>query len=225
MTRKPVPKTTETQVLVESRRRCCICFGLHRDTKLKRGQIAHLDRNHSNAAVDNLAFLCFDHHDEYDSKTSQRKNLSISEVKVYRKELYGALPSAFSQPVHFGSVELPHEDPYAGQYVRIGTDAQTAEINIIPLPNDIEGHARYFITGEAMYGMSREFGPNLGFVDFFTSMHEAKLLEYVHPSSGIGSPATRIEFVQDNFIDISEIGVSGMYGMGVTFEGTYQRVR
>ena len=55
---------------------------------MKKGQIAHLDGNWANNAEDNLAFLCFDHHDEYDSKTSQSKGLTEQEVKAYRKQLY-----------------------------------------------------------------------------------------------------------------------------------------
>ena len=88
MKRKKIPADTEMQVLTSSRRRCCICFGLFRDVQVKAGQIAHLDRNSNNAALDNLSFLCFEHHDRYDSRTSQSKNFSITEVKAYRDELY-----------------------------------------------------------------------------------------------------------------------------------------
>jgi hypothetical protein len=55
---------------------------------MKRGQIAHLDGNPGNFGLDNLAYLCLNHHDEYDGKTSQSKSLQIEEVKIYRKELY-----------------------------------------------------------------------------------------------------------------------------------------
>jgi Holliday junction resolvase-like predicted endonuclease len=87
MTRKPINKDIEAGILVESRRRCCICFGLNRDLKVKSGQIAHLDKDNTNSSYDNLAFLYFDHHDQYDSKTSQSKNFTIKEVKRYREEL------------------------------------------------------------------------------------------------------------------------------------------
>lgn len=91
--RKKITDPTLTKVLVASRRRCCICFGIARDGDLKRGQIAHLDGNPGNNDSDNLAFLCLSHHDEYDGTTSQSKGLIISEVKAYREELYA----------HFGS--------------------------------------------------------------------------------------------------------------------------
>jgi len=87
MTRKPINKDVEADVLVESRRRCCICYSLNRDLNVKSGQIAHLDKDNTNNNYDNLAFLCFDHHDQYDSKTSQSKNFTIKEVKRYREEL------------------------------------------------------------------------------------------------------------------------------------------
>jgi hypothetical protein len=86
--RKRTPRGTETEVLVRSRRRCCLCFGLEGDLGEKEGQIAHLDRDPSNADMDNLAWMCFRHHDRYDSRTSQSKGLTVAEAKRYRDELY-----------------------------------------------------------------------------------------------------------------------------------------
>ena len=87
MDRKRINLNIEADVLVDSRRRCCICFGLNHDLEIKKGQIAHLDKDSSNNRYDNLAFLCFEHHDHYDSQTSQSKNFTITEVKKYREEL------------------------------------------------------------------------------------------------------------------------------------------
>lgn len=85
--RKYIPKATETAILVRCRRRCCLCFLLENDTTEKQGQIAHIDRDSSNAAEDNLAFLCLDHHDRYDGKSSQSKGLTEGEVKHAREKL------------------------------------------------------------------------------------------------------------------------------------------
>jgi hypothetical protein len=86
--RPKLPGPVETEVLVTSRRRCCICFGLHGDIARKsRGQIAHLDGNPTNNKPDNLAFLCLEHHDEYDSRARQSKGLTRAEVTHYREEL------------------------------------------------------------------------------------------------------------------------------------------
>ena len=88
MSRKAIPSSDELHVITTSRRRCCICFYLHNDLDVKRGQIAHIDRNSSNSTSENLAWLCLDHHDQYDSKTSQSKGFKPKEIKKYRDELY-----------------------------------------------------------------------------------------------------------------------------------------
>jgi hypothetical protein len=85
--RKKAPDATQAEVLVQSRRRCCLCFGLNRDDYVKKGQIAHLDGNRDNNQLENLTFMCFEHHDEYDSTTSQSKRLMRIEVERYREEL------------------------------------------------------------------------------------------------------------------------------------------
>jgi len=89
--RKKTPSEIETNVLTMSARRCCICFGVQMDMSVKKGQIAHLDHDPSNNDFDNLAYLCSPHHDDYDSKTSQSKGLTIHEVKAYRTLLYEAV--------------------------------------------------------------------------------------------------------------------------------------
>lgn len=100
--RRKLSESVETQVLLRSRRRCCICFGLNRDETLKAGQIAHLDQNPANGEADNLAWLCLDHHDKYDGKTSQSKGLTIAEVKRHRDELYSHFQSWMSEPFRHG---------------------------------------------------------------------------------------------------------------------------
>lgn len=93
MSRKKIPEPVQDRVLLLSRRRCCICFGLNADLTVKPGQIAHLDHDNTNDDLDNLAFLCFPHHDQYDSTTSQSKGLREGEVKKFREELYSRMPS------------------------------------------------------------------------------------------------------------------------------------
>jgi hypothetical protein len=86
--RRRILSGVETAVLMKSARRCALCFHLNGDLMEKRGQIAHLDGNRSNRAEDNLAWMCTDHHSLFDSKTSQHKNYTISEVKAARTKLY-----------------------------------------------------------------------------------------------------------------------------------------
>ncbi len=85
--RKSIGDTIEASVLVRSRRRCCICYGLNRDLGIKKGQIAHIDQNRGNNKPENLVFLCINHHDEYDSRTSQSKGIQRKELESYRTEL------------------------------------------------------------------------------------------------------------------------------------------
>ena len=86
--RKRIPKGVETQVLVQSLRRCCLCVFLDHNADRRKGQVAHLDKNPANADPDNLVFLCFDHHEEYDSRTSQGENFTAGEVKEFRRRLF-----------------------------------------------------------------------------------------------------------------------------------------
>lgn len=86
--RKSIPIGIETQVLTESRRRCCLCFHLNGKTDVKSGQIAHIDRNRTNHAESNLAFLCLEHHNEYDAKRIQSKGFTPSELRHAKRSLY-----------------------------------------------------------------------------------------------------------------------------------------
>ncbi|MFC8684816.1 hypothetical protein [Brevibacillus porteri] len=86
--RKKLPQDLEAEVLIKSKRRCCLCSGLNNDFEEKAGQIAHLDKNRDNNSLNNLAFLCFVHHDKFDSTSSQSKNYTKTEIKKYREELH-----------------------------------------------------------------------------------------------------------------------------------------
>src|SRR5919109_1761377 len=86
--RKSIPNSVKAKVLLASRRRCCLCFFLENIDKERKGQIAHLNHNRSDSRFENLVWLCLEHHDEYDGKTSQSKGLMLEEVREYRDRLY-----------------------------------------------------------------------------------------------------------------------------------------
>lgn len=89
MAKRPtIPAPTERAIVTKSRHRCSICFGLSGKDEVQKGQIAHLDGDRNNNNEGNLCWLCLDHHDDFDSTTSQSKNYEIGEVKHYREELY-----------------------------------------------------------------------------------------------------------------------------------------
>ena len=91
MDRRRTPPDVETAVLSKCARRCTLCFYLSADLTEKLGQIAHLDKDPSNSAEDNLAFMCLNHHSLFDSKTSQHKNYTIQEIKTARNKLFEAV--------------------------------------------------------------------------------------------------------------------------------------
>src|SRR5919197_5040516 len=107
MSRPKISPEVQARILGESRRRCAICFGLHRDLSRKKGQIAHLNRDPNDNAPRNLAFLCMDHHDEYDSTARQSKRLTEMEVQHYRDELIEELERRWAA----GELDAPPLSP------------------------------------------------------------------------------------------------------------------
>ncbi len=85
--RKSIPKDREAEILISSKRRCALCFAYDNDTDIKKGQIAHIDRNPEKNEEKNLAFLCLPHHDEYDGKTSQSKRWTPKELTESKNNL------------------------------------------------------------------------------------------------------------------------------------------
>ncbi len=86
--RRPASKSVEKDVLTASRRRCCLCVFLACRDEVRKGQIAHLNRDRSDYRFENLVFLCLEHHDEYDGRTSQSKGFTPEEVRAYRDRVY-----------------------------------------------------------------------------------------------------------------------------------------
>jgi hypothetical protein len=108
--RPKIPADVEAEVLKTSLRRCCLCYGLTGDFGIKKGQIAHLDGKNTNNKPDNLAFLCLDHHDSYDSTTSQSKNYTIREAKHYREKLSQKIALGIDFPQTTGKLEIVDVD-------------------------------------------------------------------------------------------------------------------
>jgi hypothetical protein len=91
--RKPPTEEVETEILVASKRRCALCYGLYGDLTPKRGQFAHVDRDSSRSEADDLCYLCLPHHDEYDSRNSQSKRFTPAELRRHRSDLYAYIRS------------------------------------------------------------------------------------------------------------------------------------
>jgi hypothetical protein len=216
MARKRIPAGVEATVLVMSRRRCCVCFGLNRDISIKAGQIAHLDQRPNNNDLDNLAFMCFEHHDQYDSRTRQSKGLTAREVRHFRKELHEVIEAAWKQPIEIGEVQGREPSDISGRYIREG-EFESAELQVWVLLN---GNVR--VTGLALWGKSREYGPNLGELDFEAEPRGNKV---IFSDRSVGGEEYRLELsFEGNRLVATENYVVGYFGMNVSFEGEYRRV-
>jgi hypothetical protein len=223
MARKAVQPTVLTDTLVSSRRRCAICFGLNRDTSLKSGQVAHLDHDASNNDPPNLAFLCLEHHDIYDSKTRQSKNITKGEVMAFRAELLEALKEAFSNEVSFGSATTAAQKKATidGHYIRI-TDGdgtyQSAEIKISRI---VSRHSQYHVSGLALWGKHRAWGPHIGEFDYIMELNSDKFNQ-INTFRLKSKHAINITISDDKLI-VDEKDWFGVYGMNVNFIGEYQK--
>ncbi|SRR6266404_3457356 len=212
MVREPISEATQTAVVLKSRRRCCICFGLNRDTSLKQGQIAHIDHHSSNSAEDNLAFLCFNHHDQYDSTTRQSKNFTPLEIKTFRTELHVAIELAFAAEVQFGDASV---DLISGHYIRRrGYDS--ADLKVQRLPD-----GRYHVHGLALWGEKREQGPHLGQLDFIAEIRDGAI-EYSWAYPEEKSYHATLRFY-DERLTVTEENCVGIFGMNVNFSGEYEK--
>src|SRR5215510_508909 len=143
--RKKPTLNTEEAVLTKSARRCALCYGLDGNLRRRRGQIAHIDHDRTNSAEDNLGYLCFDHHDEYDSKTSQSKRITPREFQNYRDRLYEAIARGLhhdrsNRPKDGVSSEVRSHDQQA---FRVG-DAILSEDKLYDILRKLSGDHTYF---------------------------------------------------------------------------------
>ena len=96
--RPPIPQAIQDALFVECRRKCAMCYALLSDWHPKNGQIAHIDRNNANNKPENLAYLCLDHHNEYDGTPGLTKRFTPGELKSYRAMLLKAILEREAQP-------------------------------------------------------------------------------------------------------------------------------
>ncbi len=216
MARRRIPAEVEEKVLVLCRRRCCVCYGLNRGIGIKKGQIAHLDRDPGNSNPDNLAFLCMDHHDEYDARTSQSKGLTPRELRRFRKELHEVIDRAWKESVVVGTTQVRAPGDISGHYIREG-EYESAELEVKVLPN-----SRVHVSGLALWGTKREYGPNIGELDFEAPLEQGKVV-FADCTTAKDCYMLEIMFEDDRAVAREEY-VIGYFGMNVSFEGEYQRV-
>ncbi|HEX8127066.1 MAG TPA: hypothetical protein VF548_15935 [Allosphingosinicella sp.] len=80
---------------------------MDRDLRRKKGQISHIDGDRTNSSPSNLAYLCLDHHDELDSRTSQSKGLTSREVRAYRESLVARMAEERLENLDLSDEDFP----------------------------------------------------------------------------------------------------------------------
>lgn len=80
--RTKISSRVEDTVLFDSDKTCCICG------ESNAIQIHHIDGNHSNNVIDNLAVLCISCHDQVTKKGGVSKSISPGLVRRYRDTWY-----------------------------------------------------------------------------------------------------------------------------------------
>ncbi len=79
--RTPVPDAISAEVMFQHDRTCCVC----RDRGLA-VQIHHIDENPSNHAINNLAVLCLEHHEETQIRGGFAKKLKAADIIRFRDD-------------------------------------------------------------------------------------------------------------------------------------------
>jgi hypothetical protein len=82
-TRIEVPEEVVARVMLMTDRTCCVC-----NIPARRGQIHHIDEDPSNGAEANLAFLCFECHDQTMIKGGFGRKLNAAQVIAFRDHWY-----------------------------------------------------------------------------------------------------------------------------------------
>lgn len=81
--RKKIPDEIQADVIFKSNRECVVC-----DNHKRGDHIHHIDGNNSNNKFENLAFLCFDCHNEASLIGSLRKKLTPKAIIKFRDYKY-----------------------------------------------------------------------------------------------------------------------------------------
>lgn len=127
--RKKIPKGTDTDIMFESDRTCCVCQTPHMDV-----QIHHIDGNPSNNAYENLVVLCLQHHNEAEKKGGFGKGLSPELIKKYRDEWYEVVRKRKETRNPHPSIDMPglgHEELHTALLDALAVqDIRKTELNL-----------------------------------------------------------------------------------------------
>ena len=91
MARKNFSKKVQAAVAAKCQRICALCFAFEQDARPKNGQFAHVDRDSSNNAEANAAYLCPNHHAYYDTTSRQTARVTSHELRRHQETLWAYL--------------------------------------------------------------------------------------------------------------------------------------
>lgn len=159
--------------------------------------------------------MCLEHHDWYDSVTSQSKGPRPGEARYYRDELYSAMAAAMAKPITIGSNPVTGLE-VAGHYEG-GNPEVGASLDII-----VTGPNNARVIGFAYYGASRPHGPNIGFLEFDVTAGNLGVFSHLAEAGGFKFEA-KFEFVSEGLI-VTEAASVGYFGHNVSFGRHYRKV-
>src|SRR5260221_5771058 len=88
---KGIPKKIEADVMFKSNLQCCIC-------QKKGDHIHHID-SQNGSGFENLALLCYAHHNEATIKGSLSRKLSPETILKFREQHYSAIEDMRRSPI------------------------------------------------------------------------------------------------------------------------------
>ncbi|HEY3217360.1 MAG TPA: hypothetical protein VGK93_12800 [Candidatus Eisenbacteria bacterium] len=162
-------------------------------------------------------FLCLEHHDQFDSRTSQSKGLTAGEIRRFQEELVSAIEHAWKQPVSFASADLESQDAVSGRWIR-GDDFDSAEFEV-----ERGSDSRVRIRAFALHGKTWNTGPTTGDLDFEGELVDERVT-FVDKLSHGHRYSLVIHFM-GNRVVAEENGAFGYFGAGAHFGGEYHRPR
>lgn len=104
----------------------------------------------------------------------------------------------------------------AGHYKRVGS-GDRSELSI---EKSGKTPTSYRVRGLAHWGERRASGPNIGTLDFDADLDGNRIMH--SESQQLGHVLTFT--FHDDVVEVAERNAVGVYGIGVTFAGTYKRV-
>ncbi len=97
-----IPKRIEAEVLFLNHHTCCICRQRDKDV-----QIHHIDGDHANNSLENLAVLCLDCHSKVTGRRGLGKSYSRYELKRYKLQWQNVVRKSYGLATARRAIKIP----------------------------------------------------------------------------------------------------------------------